>query len=174
MRKVAVGDEAAFGDLYDCFDRSLYALGLQMLRDEGRAEELVQETMVKVWRTASSFDSTKGRVSSWVFTVARRTGIDLIRKQGRTPIPVDSATDAPDEQAAEEQMWRHWEIGVLLRALSDDQRIAIERCIIDGYTHAEVAGSLGVPLSTVKTRVYSGLRRLREQVERLDRLEASS
>lgn len=174
MSRVAAGDEEGFGALYDCFERSLYALGLRMLRDPGRAEELVQDTMMKVWRSAASFDGSKGHVSAWIFTLARRTGIDLIRKHARTPTPIESAAEAPDLNASEEESWRDWEIAVLLGGLPEDQRVPVEMNVIQGYTQAEVATSLGLPLGTVKTRIYSGLRGMRQKIEQAQLNEAAT
>lgn len=171
---VAEGDEEGFGALYDCFGRSLYALGLRMLQDTGAAEELVQDTMMKVWRSAGGFDPTKGSVSTWIFTLARRTGIDLIRKRGRTPVPSELHDNRADLGAEEQREWRDWEIGVLLSELSTEQRVVVEMCVIDGYTQSEAAERLEIPLGTVKTRVYAGLRHLRLRLKRLEVLEGTS
>jgi RNA polymerase sigma-70 factor (ECF subfamily) len=172
IRRVAAGDESSFEALYDFYSRSLYSLGLRFLHDRGRAEELVQETMIKVWRSAGSFDPSKGRVSSWVFTVARRTAVDLIRKGSRTPVPVEAVREVPDVGSVDEE-WRSWEIGVLLASLPQEQRTAVEMFVIEGYTQAEVAASLDVPIGTIKTRIYTGLKRLRERLESMDLLEVS-
>ena len=174
IAKIAAGDEESFGALYDCFSRSLYSLGMRMLGDAGRAEDMVQDTMVKVWRAADTFDPTAGRVSSWIFTVARRTALDAVRKRSRTPDPVERAEDVTDELGAEQQEWRDWEIGVLLGSLPTDQRVVVELSVIQGYTQKEVAESLDVPLGTIKTRQYAGLKRLRDLLERRALLEATT
>jgi RNA polymerase sigma-70 factor, ECF subfamily len=174
MDRVADGDEDAFADLYDVFGRSIYALGYRTLRDVGRAEEVVQDTMVKVWRSAGAYDAGKGRVSSWIFTVAHRTAIDAVRKGERTPMPVERAAEAADMADVEQREWRDWEIAALLSALPKDQRVAVEMCVIQGFTQADAADALGIPLSTIKTRVYAGLRRLRTRLEQLQLAEAAT
>ncbi len=165
MTGVARGDEQSFGALYDCFSRSLYGLGLRMLGDPRAAEEMVQEAMLKVWRSAPKFDPGKGRVSSWIFTVARRTGLDMARSNVRSPVPVEEIPETPDLAASEAEQWRDWEIASLLMLLSEEQRTAVEMFVIEGHTQVHMAEALGIPLGTVKTRIYTGLRRLREHLE---------
>ncbi len=174
LAAVALGDDAALGQLYDRFERPLYALGVRMLHDKQRAEDVVQETIVKVWRSAASFDPSKGAVSPWVFSIARRTAIDALRREKRAAIPVDpTAHDVgvPEDEAPD---WTAWEVGLALAALPQDQRQVVELCVVLGYTHAEAAEALAIPLGTVKTRVYAGLRRLRERFEKLEITEGAS
>lgn len=137
-----------------------------MLHDPSRAEELVQEAMVKVWRSAGGFDATKGSVSSWIFAITRRTGLDMIRKDGRTLRAAAPVPEMSDDAAAERHAWRHWEIGRLLAQLPAEQRVAVEMFVISGYTHVEVAERLEIPVGTIKTRIYTGLRRLRDDLAR--------
>jgi RNA polymerase sigma factor (sigma-70 family) len=166
------GSDSALGELYDWFERPLYALGVRILKDRQRAEELVQDTIVKVWRGASGFDASKGTASAWIFTIARRSAVDIVRKERRNPLPVDTSLhDAAGEDDGD-AAWRAWEIGLALAGLPEEQRRVVELSVIQGYTHVEIADAFDVPLGTVKTRIYAGLRRLREHLEKLEILEA--
>jgi RNA polymerase sigma-70 factor (ECF subfamily) len=169
---VGRGSDAALAELYDIFERPLYALGMRTLNDRHHAEELVQDTILKVWRNASSFDAARGDLKAWVFTIARRSAVDIVRRSKRNPLPVDASLhDSPGEDDSD-SAWRAWEVALTLAELPEDQRKAVELSVIEGYTHLEIAESLGVPLGTIKTRIYAGLRRLRRRFEELDILEA--
>lgn len=157
----ASGDEAALSELYDLFERPLFSLGMRWLGEREMAEELVQEVIVRVWKGAPTFDPTRGQASSWIFGVARNAATDLARAKQRRPVPVEQVqapgADALDEDAA----WRGWEIGRALHALPVEQQQVVELAFVNRCTHAEIAKSLNVPLGTVKTRMYLGLKKLR-------------
>lgn len=172
MSAIASGDSTALADLYDHFERPLYALGIRALGDRQRAEELVQDTILKVWRNASGFDAGKGELAAWIFTIARRSAVDIIRRDRRVPVPVDASLHDAAEDDDSESAWRAWEIALTLSRLPEKQRQVVELGVIQGYTHVEIAERLGVPLGTIKTRIYAGLRALRARLEELEILEA--
>jgi RNA polymerase sigma-70 factor (ECF subfamily) len=169
---VAGGDDGALGELYDLFERPLFSLGIRWLRDADLAEELVQEVIVRVWKGAGTFDPVKGQASSWIFGVARNCATDLLRAKARRPVPtetIESDKDAWDEDAA----WRGWQIAQALSSLPAEQQQVVELAFINQCTHAEIARSLDVPLGTVKTRMYAGLKKLRDALTEVGIVEAS-
>lgn len=156
----AGGDITAFEALYDLFERPVYSISLRTVSDKQRAEEVTQDAFLKVWRGASAFDDRKGSAAAWIFTIAKRTAIDALRRESRSPIPSELAHEsaAPDST---DELWATWQVNLALSTLPNDQRKVIDLFVIAGLTHQEVASKLGVPLGTVKTRIYSGLKQLR-------------
>lgn len=160
LQAVARGDVDALRALYRSFERPLYALGIRWLNDPKLAEELVQEVTLRVWRRASRFDPERGASSSWIFGIARNVAADLARARAKTPVPV---AEAPDGAAPwdEERAWTAWEVARAVAQLPDDQRRVVDLAYANQMTQSEIAAELGIPLGTVKTRLYAGLRKLR-------------
>jgi len=169
---IADGDDSALSELYDLFERPLFSLGIRWLGNANLAEELVQEVIVRVWKGAGTFDPVRGRASSWVFGIARNCATDLLRAQARRPVPTEVVHPEPsgwDEDAA----WRGWQIGQALSSLPPEQQQVVELAFVNQCTHAEIAASLEVPLGTVKTRMYAGLKKLRDRLLETGVVEAS-
>lgn len=160
LQAVARGDVDALRALYRSFERPLYALGIRWLNDPKLAEELVQEVTLRVWRRAGRYDAERGASSSWIFGIARNVAADLARARSRTPVPV---AEAPDEAAPwdEDRAWTAWEVARAVAQLPEDQRRVVELAYANQMTQSEIAGELGIPLGTVKTRLYAALRKLR-------------
>lgn len=160
LAATASGDVSAFETIYDTFERPVYSVALRAVGDKQKAEEVVQDTFLKVWRNASAFDPHQGSGTGWIFTIAKRTAIDLFRREQRIPIPSDVAEDAAVPDGTEE-MWASWQVNLALATLPEDQRRPVDLSVIAGLTHAEVAKQLDIPIGTVKTRIYAGLKKLR-------------
>jgi len=162
MRRMADGDQRAAALLYDRYGRRLYGLGVRLLGDSGLAEELVQETFVRLWRTASSYRADLGSVATFVFTIARRLAIDLWRRPSSRPFEPEPAElhDADGRDPIDAVI-----AGVTVRdaldGLGADHRQVIELAYNGGLTQQEIAVQLGVPLGTVKTRTFHALRALK-------------
>ncbi|GGX43624.1 sigma-70 family RNA polymerase sigma factor [Streptomyces chryseus] len=165
---VAGGDQDAFATLYDAVAGPVYGLVLKVLRDPAQSEEVAQEVMVEVWRTATRFRPEQGSVMTWVMTMAHRRAVDRVRSEEaatareqrnafreRTP-DYDQVSEEVAVRLDSEQVRR------CLRGLSDLQRQAVTLAYYHGYTHQEVAATLSAPLGTVKTRLRDGLIRLRD------------
>lgn len=172
MSRLAARDqEDALPTLYDCYARRLYGVGLRLLGDQGLAEELVQETFVRLWRSAGRFDPARGSLSTFVFTIARRTAVDLRRRVSSRPLAELSENELAQMDAREsgdefEQLVLSLEVREALEALSDGQRHVLELHYQEDLTQQQVADRLGVPLGTVKTRTYYGLKALKVELER--------
>lgn len=167
LARVRDGDATALSDLYARFGGPLYSLAYQVVRDAGAAEDVVQEVFMAVWRSAGRFDPTKGSPAGWLFSLARHKAIDLLRRE-TTARSRSVDADLTLEPAAEDVEHEAW-LGIRrdrtlqsLEALSDIQREAVELAFFAGLTHVEVAERLGIPLGTAKTRIRSGLLKLRE------------
>lgn len=158
---VARGDVDALRALYRSFERPLYALGIRWLNDPKLAEELVQEVTLRVWRRASRYDPERGASSSWIFGIARNVAADLARARARAPLPVADPGEGRTDPWDEDRAWTAWEVARALARLPEDQRRVVELAYANQMTQSEIAVELGIPLGTVKTRLYAGLRKLR-------------
>ncbi|HEX2294567.1 MAG TPA: sigma-70 family RNA polymerase sigma factor [Actinomycetota bacterium] len=160
LQAVARGDVDALRALYRSFERPLYALGIRWLNDPKLAEELVQEVTLRVWRRAGRFDPSRGASSSWIFGIARNVAADLARARARLPVPVAEPAGevAPWD---EDRAWTAWEVARAVAGLPEDQRRVVELAYASQMTQSEIATELGIPLGTVKTRLYAALRKLR-------------
>ena len=169
---VARGDEGALGELYDRIGRIAYGLALRVLRDERLAEDAVQEGFLAVWRNAAAFRAERGKASSWVLTLVHRRAVDTVRREERRraePLNEETAGAMRDPAAStEEAAWLRFErerVQDALRKLPDLQREAIELAYYGGFSQSELAERLGVPLGTIKSRMFAGLARLRELLD---------
>lgn len=162
LQAVARGDQDALRKLYRAFERPLYTLGMRWLHDQALAEELVQEVTLRIWRRASSYDPTKGAAGSWIFGVARNVASDLGRAKERTPTPVDNPiVSISSEPWNEESSWQQWQVATAVQNLPVEQQRIIHLAYVLQFTQSEIAKALNIPLGTVKTRLYQGLRTLR-------------
>jgi RNA polymerase sigma factor (sigma-70 family) len=165
LGRVAGGDETALAELYDRFSRVTYGLAVRVLRDRALAEDAVQEALLAVWRTAASFDARRGSASTWVLTLVHRRAVDLVRREERRRAdPLDDAPvasgEATDETAEVREQRRA--VQAALAKLPTDQREALELAYYGGLSQSELAEKLGVPLGTVKSRMFAGLSKLRD------------
>lgn len=168
VRLVARGDNPAFEALYDRVANSVYGVVRRVLRDPAQSEEVTQEVLVEVWRTATRFDAERGAASSWIHTMAHRRAIDRVRSAQaasdrddraarREAVPAfDEVADAVESSLEREQVRR------CLEHLTELQRESVTLAYYNGCTYREVAELLDVPLGTVKTRMRDGLIRLRD------------
>jgi RNA polymerase sigma factor (sigma-70 family) len=168
---VARGDETALGELYDRVGRVAYGIAFRVLRDDRLAEDAVQEGFLAVWRSAATFRAERAKASTWIVTLVHRRAVDLVRREERRrtePLDLEQG-DVPDPVgSAEDEAWLGFErerVQRLLRMLPDAQREALELAYYGGYSQAELAERLGVPLGTIKSRMFAGLTRLRELLD---------
>ena len=174
---VARSDEGALAELYDRVGRVAYGLAFRVLRDDRLAEDAVQEAFLGVWRTAAGFRAERAKASTWILTLVHRRAVDLVRREERRRAdPLDDETrDAATSESAEDAAWLGFErerVQGALRQLPDAQREAIELGYYGGYSQSELAERLGLPLGTIKSRMFAGLARLRELLD--DRVEEGS
>jgi RNA polymerase sigma factor (sigma-70 family) len=171
---VARGDENALGELYDRLGRIAYGLAVRVLRDEQLAEDAVQEGFLTVWRNAAAFRADRAKASTWVLTLVHRRAVDLVRREERRraePLADDAAAAAGSTEATDEAAWLRFErerVQSALGRLPDVQREALELAYYGGFSQSELAERLGVPIGTIKSRMFAGLARLRELLDDSD------
>jgi RNA polymerase sigma-70 factor (ECF subfamily) len=164
-------DPSAAEVLYDRFAPRVFGLGIVMLSNASQAEDLVQDTFVKVWRKASTFDASRGSLDTWVLLVARSLAIDLIRRRvletrimAAQQEPTEaSASPGPEELAETHDLTDR--ARQAMNALTPGQRAALELAYFQGKTSTEVAELEGIPVGTAKTRIRTALVKLREALE---------
>jgi RNA polymerase sigma-70 factor, ECF subfamily len=166
LAKVARGDEAAFAGVYDRFAALVYGIVRRVLRDPAQSEEVTQEVLLEVWRSASRFDPGEGSARSWLMTLAHRRAIDRVRSaEASAQREARAAMAAPDYDIVAEEVETRLDaqrVRRCLDALTDLQRESVTLAYYGGYTYREVAALLGVAVGTVKTRMRDGLIRLRD------------
>jgi len=164
----AQGDQAAFETVYDQVAGAVFGLIQRVLRDSAQAEEVAQEALLEVWRTAERYDPARGSALAWIMTIAHRRAVDRVRSAAAAaarevkaatiepPAPADEVAESVESSLEAERVRR------CLDGLSEPQRRAITLAYYSGYTYPQVASAVGVALGTVKTRIRDGLKRLRD------------
>jgi RNA polymerase sigma-70 factor, ECF subfamily len=168
LARVARGDEAAFEQTYDQVADAVFGLVRRVLRDPAQSEEVTQEVLVEVWRTASRYEPARGSAMAWIMTMAHRRAVDRVRSE-------QAASDRQARAANREQVVVYDEVAEDVEArldrervrrcldtLTDLQRQSVALAYYEGYTYREVAELLTVPLGTVKTRMRDGMIRMRD------------
>jgi RNA polymerase sigma-70 factor (ECF subfamily) len=176
LRRIASRDDAAMAELYDRHHRVAYAIVRRIVQSPSDAEEVLQETFVRVWSRAETYDARLGSPAAWVVRIARNRAIDRLRaRQARSDVnaPVPVTDEAPERELpapdTPESLLHSTHAAMAVRgavaALPAAQRTLIEAAFFEGYTHQELSARFGVPLGTVKTRIRTGLVSLRVRLE---------
>ena len=171
LRLVTLRSNQALETLYDMYSGTIYSLAVRMLRDAGAAEEVTQDTFFNVWRRASSYRQSRGKVTAWLFSIGHHRIIDEVRRRKQreqTQVYHDgdlinqpsNDTNVP-LKFSNRQMQRGM-LGEALSALRSEQRGIVVLAYSGGLIHSEIANKLGQPLRTVKTRIRLALKKLRE------------
>ena len=170
---VAQGDNQAMVSFVRRYQKRVFGLAYSMLGDAGAAEEVAQEAFIRVWRHAPVFDPRRGSVTSWVLTITRNLTIDALRMRRAIPTDPDDFAESAllslehnPEDAVQRGDVRAM-VRVALSALPPDQRRAVVLASVYGRTALEISEEEGIPLGTAKTRIRTGLIRLRSAVEQL-------
>jgi RNA polymerase sigma-70 factor, ECF subfamily len=172
--RMSEGEEAALGELYDRYGKTLYALALAIVREPADAEEVVVDAFGQAWRQAGAFDPLRGSVGAWLATIARSRALDTVRARGRRAraheraaqlsdegIATPVAALGPDPARSAERGEARRLVAQALAGLPEPQRVAIELAYFEGLSQSEIAARLAEPLGTVKTRMRAGMEKLR-------------
>ncbi|MEU3991864.1 ECF RNA polymerase sigma factor SigK [Streptomyces platensis] len=168
LTRVSRGDQYAFEHLYTAVAGSVLGLVRRVVRDPAQSEEVAQEVLIEVWRSAARFDARQGSAMAWIMTLAHRRAVDRVRSvqaaadrdhragMGAYTAPFDEVSEQVERRLEREQVRR------CLQQLTDLQRESVTLAYYRGYTYRETADLLGAALGTVKTRLRDGLIRLRD------------
>ena len=169
LKAIAARDEAALAKLYDRYRVILFGLLMRILNNREEAEDVLQEVFLQVWRKAEDFDEQRGRPFTWLVTMGRSRGIDRLRtlasrertaEAGARDV-IEVISDAASDAFKSEQRGL---VNDALAQLPDEQKRPLMLAYFDGLTQSEIATHLGAPLGTVKTRMRTGLIKLREML----------
>ena len=172
MSGLATGDADAATAFTRRFQARVYGLVLTIVRDEGTAEDVAQETFVRAWRHAGTYDPRRGRVATWLLTIARNLAIDVIRGKKAEPLDPElvaatlqraSAAGGPADQAAPPD--ERERVRAAIAELPDEQRRALFLAAYLGRTAQEIGELEGIPLGTAKTRIRTAVLKLRDSLE---------
>jgi RNA polymerase sigma-70 factor, ECF subfamily len=162
---VRAGHEPAMAALYDRHSGVVYSVALRVLGDTGRAEDVLQDVFLQLWRNPGAFDSARGNMGAWLAVIARNRAIDALRKRRpESDIEVVVISVQPNLVEAAEQSRALQKVRNAMAAMAPPQRSALELAYFEGLTHSEIAARTGEPLGTIKTRIRAGLLALRQAV----------
>jgi RNA polymerase sigma-70 factor, ECF subfamily len=169
LKAIVRRDETALAELYDRYRVILFGLLYRILNSREEAEDVLQELFLQVWRQAADFDETRGRPFTWLVTLARSRGIDRLRSlAARERLAISGAREPSEEVSdAVADAFRSEQRGLVTAALAqlpEEQKGPLLLAYFDGLTQSEIAKKLGAPLGTVKTRMRTGLMKLREML----------
>ena len=172
MDGLLAGNDDAIRSLYARFSRPVYSMGMRLLGSREAAEELTQDVFVTAWRKAARFDATRGRLSTWLMTIAHNLAVDRLRRDTGVSRPtLVLMDDVPDRPGLdEEDLLLERDAAVrALSSLSDAERTLLSRAYFRGLTAREIAEADGIPLGTVKTRLHAALIKVRRANEDKER-----
>lgn len=165
---LAAGDRDASAEFVRRFQRRVYGLAWSIVRDRGTAEDVAQEAFVRAWRYGASYDARRGSVLTWLLTITRNVAVDRLRLVRPEPLDLElleaklRLADVADEQAGVDERDA---LRRVLATVPDEQRRALLLASYFGKTAAEIAAAESIPLGTAKTRIRTGMRRLRAELE---------
>lgn len=178
VSRVQTGDFAAVEELYGRYSRQAFGLALKILNSNEAAEDAVQDAFLRFWKQPKSFDSSRGRFSTWLLSVVHNLCIDQIRRKRNKAVSIDQQEAqehlnymADEQVAIEEEVWLGMQRTVIRKAMNDlplEQRRVIELAFFKGLTHQEIAQETSQPLGTVKSRIRQGLMKLKGLVKDID------
>ena len=164
---VALGDRAAYRRLYDATAPKLFAVALRMVREESRAEDVLQDSFVNVWNSAASYNASLSAPMTWMITIVRNRSLDYIRRADGRSISLDDdlaatlESDDPSPGHLASLAQQAVALQICMKRLDAGQRQAIAFAYFQGLTHSELAASLRVPIGTIKTWIRRGLEKLK-------------
>jgi RNA polymerase sigma-70 factor (ECF subfamily) len=170
MHASAAGDRQAFTTLYERTSAKLYGICLRLMGNESEAQEVLQDTYIRVWQKAERFDASKASPITWLAVLARNKSIDRLRQRTAPSEDLDAASELQDDglsafDIAEQQQDRS-RLSNCLGELEERPRLAIQSAFLDGATYPELAAREGVPVGTMKSWIRRGLLRLRDCLDR--------
>ncbi len=162
VKRLKDRDESAMSELYDRYAATFYGLSSKIVKSDEVAQDVVQDSFVKIWRKIDSYDETKGSFFTWMLNITRNTCIDFIRKtkkEGASSIQdIENNVHISNDGISTDTIG----MTAIVNNLNEDQRILVEYIYFKGYTQQEVSDELGIPLGTVKTRIRAAVSELKK------------
>jgi RNA polymerase sigma-70 factor (ECF subfamily) len=162
-------DKRGFDILYNNYSTSLYGVIHMIVKKEEFAEEVLQDTFIKIWKKIEDYDPSKGRFFTWMLNIARNMAIDKLRskefKSGSKTDDLSTFVDIGDSGYSEKHNMDHIGVREVLNKLPEEHQFLIQKMYFEGYSQSEIAEEFNIPLGTVKTRVRSAMSKLRELFE---------
>lgn len=178
LASAAMGHQPAFERLYGLYEKRVYHYVCTLVFDVTLAEEIVSDTMLAVWRGAGTFTGTS-RVSTWIFGIARHKALDAIRRASRhhqREVELDGAADVPNSQGRPDEGVMRDELAAVtqraLAVLSREHQEILRLVFYEELPYEDISVLVGIPVNTVKTRVFYAKQRLKEQLERMRQRES--
>ena len=165
LERFREGDEAAVKAVYERFRGPVFAISMSVLHDHGLAADATQQTFIKAWQAASTYDADR-ELGPWIYAIARRTAIDMYRKSSRSV--ASDEVDLTSLPPSLDTIWEAFEVRSALDRLSDEERQVIKLSHFDGLTHVEIAENMGIPVGTVKSRSHRAHQRLLELLRHVE------
>jgi RNA polymerase sigma-70 factor (ECF subfamily) len=158
-------DKEALEQLYGRYEKILFSFLVKMTEDRELAEEALQEVFIKVWRGVGEYDESKGKFTSWLFTMSRNAAIDLIRKKKKPSVALEEAEElvSPESSVEETAEWQEKkeQLQLAVKDLSAEQQKMVQLFYFKGYTHEKISELCEIPLGTVKSRIRLALKKLK-------------
>ncbi len=151
FERFQAGDEGAIKSVYSRYSGAVYAVSLSILHDHGWAADATQQTFIKAWRSARSYDPNRA-FAPWLYAIARRSAIDIYRRENRRK--PSGTPEVVVEDPSFSMVWEVFEVRLAVDQLSDEEREVIRMSHFEGLTHSEIAERLDIPLGTVKSRSH--------------------
>ena len=161
--------EKAFSYLYDNYSAALYGIITNIVSDMEIANDVMQEAFVNIWKNFNTYDSSKGRLFTWMLNIARNAAIDKLRSRSYREMkknqPIGNDVSITGEMGFANPAFNDFGLKKLMMQLKEEQRILVELSFFQGYTHEEISKIIGIPLGTVKTRIRTALIQLRTLIK---------
>jgi RNA polymerase sigma-70 factor (ECF subfamily) len=174
LKRVALGDRAAFSELYDRFSKPLYSTAVRILTDTAEAQDVVHDAFVALWDKASTYEASRGTAFSWALTLTRNRAIDRLRSRRRraellensapSDLGLDENSSGPSADDSADTSDQAAAVRAAVDTLPPDQQSALKLAFFGGFTQEEIAARLSTPLGTIKARIRRGLLKLRERL----------
>lgn len=182
IQRIADRDAGALEHLYDTYERPVYAFAYRLLNDSMAAEEAVQELFMRIWNNAGRYDSSHGKLSTWMFALTRNISIDMLRRRSAraAAIPVEDEhlnavlDETSDTELTVERTLEGERVLAALQELGDEQQQVIDLIYYKGLTQQEVSDRYAIPLGTVKSRVRLALKQLHKRLAGMERGESQA
>lgn len=165
LERFRSGDEAAVKAVYERFRGPVFAISMSILHDHGLAADATQQTFIKAWQAATTYDADR-ELGPWIYAIARRTAIDIYRKSSRSV--ASDEVDITSLPPSLDTIWEVFEVRSAVDRLPDEERQVIKLSHFDGLTHVEIAEHMGIPVGTVKSRSHRAHQRLLELLRHVE------